>query len=101
MGAEFSSFAVILGMGITTALTRVGGFALMRWVPLTPRVQAFLRSVPVAVIGAFLAPILVQSGPLELFAVAAAFGITLVLRNDLLAVAAAVTIAALARNWPF
>jgi uncharacterized membrane protein len=98
---ELLSFATIAGMGVITALTRFAGFALMRWIPLTPRVEAFLRAVPVAVIGAFLAPILVTAGPLEWAAVAVACGMFLTLRNDLLAVAAAMGTAAMVRNWPF
>ncbi len=44
---------------------RVGGFLLMRWVPLTPRVQSWLRSMPMALMGAILAPLAVQGGPAE------------------------------------
>lgn len=44
---------------------RAGGFLLMRWVPLTPRVQSWLRSVPMALMGAILAPLAVQGGPAE------------------------------------
>ena len=55
----------ILLLGIATYACRAGGFFLMRYVAITPRVEAWLRSIPIALIGALLGPIAVTGGPPE------------------------------------
>ena len=45
MVAEGTALAAIAGMALVTYATRVGGFLLMGLVPLTARVEAFLRNL--------------------------------------------------------
>ncbi len=80
----------ILGMGIATYLCRAGGFAAMGFVPLTRRVQSFLKAIPMAVLAAILAPYLLHSGPPEYAGVAAAATAQRMTGNDFLGVFAGV-----------
>ena len=47
---------VILGMGAITFATRIGGVVMMRFVPLTPAIERFLRYLSSSVLVAVLAP---------------------------------------------
>ena len=92
-GIELPSAEVafaILGMGIATYLCRAGGLAAMGFVPLTRRVQAFLRAIPMAVLAAIMAPYLLHSGPAEYAGVAAAAAAQRWTGNDFLGVFAGV-----------
>ena len=58
-------FQAILLLGLASLACRLGGFFLMRYVSITPRVDAWLRAIPIALIGAILGPIAVNGGPPE------------------------------------
>lgn len=88
--------AIVL-MGAATYLCRAGGFFLMRYVAITPRVKAWLRSIPIALIGAILGPIAVNGGPPEWLGLATALGVMRISGNDFLAAIMAVGVVALAR----
>lgn len=61
--------ALILVAAFMAFLTRVGGhLILVRFTPLHPRVEAALQAVPVAVLGALIAPAILLGGPAELVA---------------------------------
>ena len=47
-------FQAILLLGLASLACRFGGFFLMRYVSITPRVDAWLRAIPIALIGAIL-----------------------------------------------
>ncbi len=57
--------AAIAGMAVASYLCRAGGFWAMGFVPLTPRVRAWLESIPIAVLAAVLAPAVRHAGPAE------------------------------------
>jgi uncharacterized membrane protein len=57
--------AAIVGMGLASYACRAGGFWAMGFVPLTPRVQAWLEAIPLAVLGAILAPEAARANPPE------------------------------------
>ncbi|HYD07263.1 MAG TPA: AzlD domain-containing protein [Reyranella sp.] len=99
MRIESWNLAAILAMAAVTYATRAGGFALMRWLPISPRAEEFLGHVPAAVIGALLAPALASGDPATLAAVGAAFAVKLAIHHDLAAVGAAMAVAALTRVW--
>lgn len=50
MTTEILAPAVIIGMGIVTYLTRAGGVWAMGFVPITPRVESFLRHLASSVL---------------------------------------------------
>ncbi|MGF1649788.1 MAG: AzlD family protein [Hyphomicrobiaceae bacterium] len=56
MAAEFIAVVTILGMGMVTLVTRLGGFWLMDRVQVTPTLEAFLRALASSVVVAAMAP---------------------------------------------
>ncbi len=66
------SAATILGMALITYATRVGGFWLMGRASLTPRIEAWLRALPGAILAALVAPAALAAGPAEAIAAAIA-----------------------------
>lgn len=78
------NLAAILAMAVTTYATRIGGLWLLRFVKVTPRVQASLDALPVAVLTAVIAPSLIKGGMPDL--IAAALTLVAAARLPLLAV---------------
>ena len=62
----------IAGMALVTYLTRAGGFWLMAYLPESPRLAAWLRALPGALLVALVAPACVAAGPAGLLAAGAA-----------------------------
>ncbi|HWJ74384.1 MAG TPA: AzlD domain-containing protein [Kaistia sp.] len=88
---------VIFAMAVAAYLTRVSGFFLMRFVAVTPRVEAWLKALPLAIMGSILAPIAAHGGPAEYAGFAATIAVFLWRRNDILAAFAGMAAVALAR----
>ena len=97
MSVQPDVLAAILLMGLATYLCRCGGFILMRHVAITPRVEAWLKAIPVALIGAILGPVALSGGVSEWLGLAAAAVAMRAAGNDFVAAIAAVSIVALAR----
>lgn len=94
---DFGTYGVllaILAMGAATYAMRAGGFWLMGYVPLTPRVRRMLEASPGAVIVATVVPIVVREGLPALVAVLIGGGVMLLWRRDYLAVVAGMAAAA-------
>jgi uncharacterized membrane protein len=91
-----SALAIAL-MALATVLTRLGGFWMMAHVPLTRRVRRMLEALPGSVIAATVLPVAVHAGSAAMIAIAAAVGVMIVARNELVAMAVGVAVAALAR----
>ena len=89
------SFPLLLAvMAAAAFLCRMAGFTLMRFVPVSPRVEAALRATPLAVMAA-IAALAVQSGGLaDGLALASVVGLTLLLRNDVAAALLGVVVVA-------
>jgi uncharacterized membrane protein len=87
----------ILAMALASYLCRAGGFFLMRFVPITPRVEAALRALPIALMGAILGPVASNGGPAEWAGLATAVLGMKLLRNEFLAVLAALAVVAAVR----
>ncbi len=95
---------VMLAIGVMTAVTvtmRLGGFFLMRYVPITPRVRRMLDALPGSVIMAAVLPVVVEGGLVAALAVAAGLLAMYLARNDLVAVIVGVGVAALMRAAGF
>ncbi|ABD06533.1 Branched-chain amino acid transport [Rhodopseudomonas palustris HaA2] len=91
---------VMMAFAVMTAVTvasRLGGFWLMRYVDVTPRVRRMLDALPGSIIVAAALPVAVNGGPIVMFALAAAMAVSIVRRNDFIAVITGMTVAALAR----
>jgi uncharacterized membrane protein len=90
---------VIVAMTAVNYAIRSGGFILMGYVPLTPRVRAILNALPGAVVMASVLPLMVRGGLPAWAAVLVALGIMAWRRNDLLAVVCGMGAAALIRAF--
>jgi uncharacterized membrane protein len=87
----------ILGMAAATYVMRTSGFWAMGHLPLTPRLRKILEALPGAVVVATILPIALRGGPAAWAGLAAAALTMATVRNEFLAIAAGVGVAALAR----
>ena len=76
---------------------RAGGFWLMRFVEVTPRIQAALRAAPLAVMVGIIVPAAVRGGVAEWLGLAATIVVMRVLHRDLVAALAGVATVAICR----
>ena len=86
-------------LALASYACRAGGFWLMRFIAVTPRVEAALRAAPLAVMVGVVAPAALRGGVPELTGLAV---VGLVMRwrgNDVVAMLAGVAAVALTRAW--
>jgi uncharacterized membrane protein len=88
-------------MAAVTVAARLGGYWLMGYVTVTPRVRRMLDALPGSIIVAAALPVAVNGGAVVMFAIAAAMVVTVVTRNDFVAVITGMAVAALARAFGF
>lgn len=91
---------VMLAVALMTAVTislRLGGYFLMSYVTMTPRVRRMLNALPGSVIAAAVLPVAVQGGGIAIAAVLAAMLAMALTRSDIVAVIAGSGTAALLR----
>jgi len=93
----FGVAAAILVMAVVTYAMRAGGFWLMAFVPVTPRLRRMIEALPGSVVVAAVLPFIVREGPIAALAIAVADAVVLATRKDLLAVLAGMAVAAAAR----
>jgi uncharacterized membrane protein len=101
---EFLRSDVMTAFAVMTAVTvasRLGGFWLMRYVDVTPRVRRMLDALPGSIIVAAALPVAVNGGPVVMFALAAAMAVSIIRRNDFIAVITGMAVAASARALGF
>lgn len=99
MDTSADFLAALAAMAAASYACRLGGFVAMRFVTVTPRLEAALRAVPLAVMIGIAAPALADGGGLAewigLAAVVIAMRLT---RNDPLAAVVGVATVAVART---
>lgn len=78
MTLDLSVLIVILGMGMVTYLPRLMPFLLLTRRPIPRRLNAFLRCIPAAALGALIIPGALQATPEAPLAAIAGMGFTLV-----------------------
>jgi uncharacterized membrane protein len=88
---------ILLVMAAAAFFCRAAGFTLMRFVPVSARVEAALRATPLAVMAAITALALQAGGLAEALALAAVVGLTVILRNDVAAALMGVVVVAVLR----
>ena len=93
MAGEHAFLIALAAMAVASYACRVAGFVLMRFVPVTPRVDAALKAIPLGVMVGIVTPA-VAAGKLPEMLGLVAVGIAMKLvRNDLAAaVAGAATV---------
>jgi uncharacterized membrane protein len=97
--SESMALLAIAGMALVTMATRVAGVAIMRFVPITPRVEAFLRALASSVLVALVTPALLRGEVAAAGAVGVAGLVMALTRQAVLAMLAGVLFAALWRQW--
>lgn len=91
-------FAIaLLVMAAASFFCRAGGFFLMRFVPVTPRLEAALKALPIGVMLGIIAPVALEARLPECTGLAVTLLAMKVGGNDLLAAAAGVATVALLR----
>ncbi len=85
---------LVLLLAASTYACRAGGYVAMRFVRLTPRVRQWLDALPLAVMGAFLAPIALDGGVAETAGLAATVAATRLTGNSLIATLVGVVVVA-------
>jgi uncharacterized membrane protein len=87
----------IVAMGVASYACRMAGFLLMRYVTLSPALGRCLRAIPLALMGALLGPVAFHGGAPEWAGLVVAVVATALVRNEFIAMSAAVTTVALLR----
>jgi uncharacterized membrane protein len=102
--SDFLRGDVMVAFAVMTAVTvasRLGGYWLMGYVTVTPRVRRMLDALPGSIIVAAALPVAVNGGPVVMFAIVAALLVSIIRRNDFIAVITGMAVAALARALGF
>ena len=87
--SEYVRSDVMIAFAVMTAVTvasRLGGYWLMGYVTVTPRVRRMLDALPGSIIVAAALPVAVNGGAVVMVAIVAALLVTVIRRNDFLAV---------------
>ena len=87
----------IVAMTIVTLSLRLGGYFMMSYVTVTPRVRRMLDALPGSVIAAAVLPVALQGGFVAIAAVALAMFAMYLSRSDIVAIVVGVGAAALLR----
>ncbi|HLW03377.1 MAG TPA: AzlD domain-containing protein [Ktedonobacterales bacterium] len=95
---QIDAMVAILGMAVATYVTRAGGLWLMRFVSPSPRVEAWLRHLPGAVLVALIAPAIVEDGMIGAAGALATALIAARTRNLLLSILVGVGLVVLLRH---
>lgn len=99
MSADTGFFLALAAMAVASYGCRVLGYLLMGYIPITPRLQAALKAVPLGVMIGIVMPS-VASGKLPELLALAVVGMAMKLaRNDLVAALAGAATVALGRAW--
>ncbi|MCU0819325.1 MAG: AzlD domain-containing protein [Beijerinckiaceae bacterium] len=88
---------LLLAMALASYGCRVAGFVAMRFVTITPRIEAALRATPLSVMAGIVAVAAMRGGPAEWIASASVLVIMKLTGQDVLSALAGVAIIALAR----
>jgi uncharacterized membrane protein len=93
MGSNTLALATILGMGLVTYATRIGGVWLMGRIKPSPRIEAWLNYIPGAVLVSLVAPAALTSGPADALAAGCTALVAARTKNLLLSMAVGVAAA--------
>ena len=88
MSLHPDTFVIILAMTAAAALCRLSGYGFMRFIPLTPRLEAGLNAIPLAVMIGIIGPPVLRGGIPEIAGLLATIAIVRLGANDLMAILA-------------
>lgn len=86
MSMDTHILAVIAVMTATAYACRLSGFWFMRLIPITPRVEAGLKAIPIAVMLGIMIPPVMRGGVPETIGMLATMAVVRLGANDLVAV---------------
>ncbi len=87
----------VLIVGAAALACRLGGFWMMRFVTITPRIEAALRATPLAVMVGLVAPAALKGGLVEAAALLVTAATMKLTGNDLISAVAGVAVVAAGR----
>jgi uncharacterized membrane protein len=87
----------LVAMALAAFACRIGGFLMMGFVPITPRLEAALKAIPLAVMVGIVAPVAAAGRPPEIAGILAAGLAMKLLGNDLVATLVGIAAVALMR----
>jgi uncharacterized membrane protein len=85
MAGDATFFVALAAMAAASYACRVAGYLLMGWLPITPRVEAGLRAMPIGVMTGIVAPSLVAGRPPEIVGLAVVFVLMRLTGKDVVA----------------
>jgi len=97
MSLRLELLPLLLAVTLASFACRAGGFCLMRFVNVTPRIQAALKAAPLAVMVGIIVPAAVRGGLAEWLGLAVAAIVMRLARRDLVAALSGVATVALSR----
>ncbi len=98
MLARPEQLAVILAMAAIVFMLRASGFWLMRFVRLSPRIEAGLKVLPLAIMVGIVAPAAARGGVPEIAGIAGIIGVRRLTGSDVAGILAGLGIVALLRH---
>jgi uncharacterized membrane protein len=101
MGEHATAIVAVVLMTLVTMATRFSGVWIMSFVAITPRIEAFLKSLAVSVVIAIVVPATLHASPRIWLAVAAAVIVMALTRSALGAMLVGAALAAAARGIGF
>ncbi|MBN8940245.1 MAG: AzlD domain-containing protein [Rhizobiales bacterium] len=90
MSVDPAFLPLLLAMALASFACRASGFWLMRFIPVTPRLEAALKATPVAVMAGIVVPVAMRGQPGELVALGMVGLAMRLTGNDLVAALAGV-----------
>ena len=97
MSLRLDILPLMLALALASYACRVGGFWLMRFVTVTPRLRATLAAAPLAVMLGIVTPVALRGGVAEWIGLVATFVAMRLTRSDLTAMFCGIAAVALAR----
>lgn len=98
MTASPDFLLALLAMGLASYACRAGGFFLMRFVTVTPRIESALKVLPLGVMIGIVMPAVTKGGPPEWCGVLAVIAMMKLSGNDFVAAFAGIATVALLRQ---
>ena len=99
MDADLLFYVAVAGMAAASYACRVAGYLLMGWLPITPRLEAGLRAMPIGVMAGIVTPSVMSGRVPELVGLATVFVLMRVTGKDVVAALGAAGAVALVRAF--
>jgi uncharacterized membrane protein len=97
MDADATFYLAIAGMAVASYACRIAGFLLMGYVPITPRLEAALRAMPIGVMTGIVAPSIASGQPPQIAGLLAVALVMKLTGSDIAAAVAGAAVVALGR----